>query len=34
MKHRTKKLISYTITLAVIAVAAIWVCGKFIITVR
>lgn len=30
MKHRTKKLISYTITLAVIAVAAIWVCGKFI----
>lgn len=28
MKHRTKKLISYIVTIAVIAVAAIWVGGK------
>ncbi len=30
MKRRSKKLLSYIITLAVIAVAAIWVGGKFI----
>lgn len=30
MKHRTKKIISYLVTLAVIIVAAIWVGGKFI----
>lgn len=30
MKHRTKKLISYIITLLVIAVAALWVSSKFI----
>ncbi len=30
MKHRTKKILSYIITLLVIAVAALWVAGKFI----
>ena len=30
MKHRTKKLLSYIITLAVIAIAALWVSSKFI----
>lgn len=30
MKHRTKKIISYVITLAVIIVAGIWVASKFI----
>lgn len=30
MRHRTKKIISYTVTLIVIAAAAVWVCGKFI----
>lgn len=30
MKHRTKKIISYIVTLLVIAVAAIWVSSKFI----
>lgn len=30
MKHGTKKIISYIVTLAVVAVAAIWVCIKFV----
>ena len=30
MKHRTKKILSYIITLAVIVVAGIWVASKFI----
>lgn len=30
MKHRTKKIISYLVTLVVIVIAAIWVGGKFI----
>lgn len=30
MKHHTKKILSYIITLCVIAMAAIWVTGKFI----
>lgn len=30
MKHRTKKIISYAVTLAVIAAAALWVCVKFV----
>lgn len=30
MKHRSKKILSYIITLAVIVVAAIWVASKFI----
>ncbi len=30
MKHRTKKIISYTVTLAVIIAAGIWVASKFI----
>ncbi|MDE6484976.1 MAG: HlyD family secretion protein [Duncaniella sp.] len=29
MNHRTKKIISYTLTLVVIAIAAIWIAGKF-----
>ena len=29
MNHRSKKIISYVITLAVIALAAVWVCSKF-----
>lgn len=29
MNHRTKKIISYVITLVVIALAAVWVCSKF-----
>lgn len=30
MKHRTKKIISYVVTLLVIAAAAFWVCTKFV----
>lgn len=30
MNHRAKKIISYVITVAVIAVASAWVCGKFL----
>lgn len=30
MKHRTKKVISYIVTLLVIAAAALWVCSKFV----
>ncbi len=30
MRHRTKKIISYVITLAVIIAAAVWVGSKFI----
>lgn len=30
MNHRTKKIISYVITVAIIALAAVWVCGKFV----
>ncbi len=30
MKHRSKKILSYVITIAVVAVAALWVGGKFI----
>ena len=30
MKHRTKKILSYIITLAVIAAAIIWVCSRFL----
>lgn len=30
MKHRSKKILSYIVTIAVIAAAAIWVGGKFI----
>ena len=30
MKHRTKKILSYIITLAVIIAAGIWVASKFI----
>lgn len=30
MNHRTKKIISYIVTVAVMAVAAVWVCGKFV----
>ena len=30
MKHRTKKILSYIITLAVIIVAGLWVASKFI----
>ena len=30
MNHKTKKIISYVIVLAVMAVAAIWVCAKFV----
>lgn len=30
MKHRTKKILSYAITLAVIVIACIWVASKFI----
>ena len=30
MNHRSKKLISYAVTIAVIAAAAFWVTGKFI----
>lgn len=30
MKHRTKKILSYVVTIAVIAAAALWVCVKFI----
>lgn len=30
MNHRSKKIISYIVTLIVIAVAAVWVCGKFV----
>ncbi len=30
MNHKSKKIISYIITLAVIIVAALWVCSKFI----
>ncbi|MBD5205993.1 MAG: HlyD family secretion protein [Bacteroidales bacterium] len=30
MKHRTKKILSYILTIAIIIVAAIWVCSKFI----
>lgn len=30
MNHRTKKIISYAVTLLVIAVAAVWVCAKFV----
>lgn len=30
MKHRTKKILSYIVTAAVIISAAVWVCGKFI----
>lgn len=30
MKHRTKKILSYIVTFAVISVAAIWVCAKFV----
>lgn len=29
MNHRSKKIISYVITLVVIALAAVWVCSKF-----
>lgn len=30
MKHRTKKILSYTVTLIVIVVAAVWVASKFL----
>lgn len=30
MNHRIKKIISYIVTVAVMAVAAVWVCGKFV----
>lgn len=30
MDHRSKKILSYVLTLAVIAAAAVWVCAKFI----
>ncbi|MCM1531496.1 MAG: HlyD family secretion protein [Bacteroides sp.] len=30
MRHRSKKILSYAVTIAVIAVAAVWICGKFI----
>lgn len=30
MNHRSKKILSYVLTLAVIATAAVWVCAKFI----
>lgn len=30
MKHHTKKLISYAVTIAVIAFAAVWVGSRFI----
>ena len=30
MKHRSKKILSYIVTIAVITIAAIWVGGKFI----
>lgn len=30
MNHRSKKILSYVLTLAVIAAAAVWVCAKFI----
>ncbi|WP_370863409.1 biotin/lipoyl-binding protein [uncultured Duncaniella sp.] len=30
MKHRTKKVISYIVTLLVIAAATLWVCSKFV----
>lgn len=30
MRHRTKKILSYIITLAVIAAAIIWVCSRFL----
>lgn len=29
MKHRTKKILSYIITIAVVAAAAVWICSKF-----
>lgn len=30
MKHRTKKLISYIVTIIIIAIATVWVCSKFV----
>lgn len=30
MNHRSKKIISYVVTLAVIAAAAVWVCARFV----
>lgn len=30
MKHRSKKIVSYIVTVAVIAVAALWVCSRFV----
>lgn len=30
MKHRTKKILSFAVTIAVIAAAALWVCARFI----
>ena len=30
MNHRNKKILSYAISIAVIAVAGLWVCGKFL----
>lgn len=30
MNHHSKKILSYIITVIVIAVAAVWVCGKFV----
>lgn len=30
MNHRSKKILSYVVSLAVIIIAAVWVCGKFI----
>ncbi|MDE5650350.1 MAG: HlyD family secretion protein, partial [Duncaniella sp.] len=30
MKHRTKKIISYIVSLLVIIIAAVWVGGKFV----
>lgn len=30
MNHRSKKIISYAVTLVVIAAATLWVCGKFV----
>lgn len=30
MNHKTKKIISYILTVIVLAVAAVWVCGKFV----
>ena len=30
MNHRTKKILSYIVTILIIAAAALWVCSKFV----